>query len=161
MILLMTILTGFKAIKINTDQKSTIEDLNKGAIELERYKKELLDKSAEIDEQEAMIKELNQDILELTNAYETVKAQNVALTDKVVYLTFDDGPSSQSTSKIIEILKLYDVKATFFVQGRNIAKNAEALKMIHEAGHAIGNHSYSHNYTLIYSDDDSDRKSVV
>ncbi|HSN67113.1 MAG TPA: polysaccharide deacetylase family protein [Fusibacter sp.] len=155
LILLMTILTGFKAIKINTDQKSTIEDLNKGAIELERYKKELLDKSAEIDEQEAMIKELNQDILELTNAYETVKAQNEALTDKVVYLTFDDGPSSQSTAKIIEILKLYDVKATFFVQGRNVAKNAEALKMIHEAGHAIGNHSYSHNYTLIYSDEDS------
>ena len=49
LILLMTILTGFKAIKINTDQKSTIEDLNKGAIELERYKKELLDKSVEID----------------------------------------------------------------------------------------------------------------
>lgn len=155
LILLMTILTGFKAIKINTDQKSTIEDLNKGAIELEHYKKELLDKSAEIDEQEAMIKELNQDIIELTNAYETVKAQNEALTDKVVYLTFDDGPSSQSTAKIIEILKLYDVKATFFVQGRNVAKNAEALKMIHKAGHAIGNHSYSHNYTLIYSDEDS------
>lgn len=155
LILLMTILTGFKAIKINTDQKSTIEDLNKGAIELEHYKKELLDKSAEIDEQEAMIKELNQDIIELTNAYETVKAQNEALTDKVVYLTFDDGPSSQSTAKIIEILKLYDVKATFFVQGRNVAKNAEALKRIHKAGHAIGNHSYSHNYTLIYSDEDS------
>ncbi len=155
LILLMTILTGFKAIKINTDQKSTIEDLNKGAIELEQYKKELLDKTAEIDEQEAMIKELNQDILDLTNAYEIVKAQNEALTDKVVYLTFDDGPSSQSTAKIIEILKLYDVKATFFVQGRNVAKNAEALKMIYKAGHAIGNHSYSHNYTLIYSDEDS------
>ena len=155
LILLMTILTGFKAIKINTDQKSTIEDLNKGAIELEQYKKELLDKTAEIDEQEAMIKELNQDILDLTNAYEIVKAQNEALTDKVVYLTFDDGPSSQSTAKIIEILKLYDVKATFFVQGRNVAKNAEALKMIYEAGHTIGNHSYSHNYTLIYSDEDS------
>lgn len=162
LIILMTILTGFKAIKINTDQKfqivtykSTIEELNKGAIELEHYKKVLLEKTSEIDEQEAMIKELNQDILELTNAYEVVKAQNEALTDKVVYLTFDDGPSSQSTAKIIEILKLYDVKATFFVQGRNVAKNAEALKMIHESGHVIGNHSFSHNYTLIYSDEDS------
>jgi peptidoglycan/xylan/chitin deacetylase (PgdA/CDA1 family) len=162
LILLMTILTGFKAIQINTDQKfqigtykSMIDDLNKGAIELERYKMELLDKLAKINEQEAMIKELNQDILDLTHAYEVVKSQNEALSDKVVYLTFDDGPSSQSTAKIIEILKLYDVKATFFVQGRNVAKNSEALKMIYDAGHTIGNHSYSHNYTLIYSDEDS------
>ena len=162
LILLMTILTGFKAIQINTDQKfqivtykSTIQALNEGATKLEQYKNELIDKTAEIDEKEMMIKELKQEILELTFAYEMVKAQNKALTDKVVYLTFDDGPSSKSTAKIIEILKLYDIKATFFVQGRNVVKNSESLKLIHEAGHAIGNHSYSHNYTLIYSDEDS------
>ncbi len=162
LIMLMSFLTGFKAIQINTDQKfqiatykSTIADLNKGAIELEQYKKERIDNKAELDEKKMMIQELNQDILELTTAYEIVKSQNKALSDKVVYLTFDDGPSSKSTAKIIEILKTYDVKATFFVQGRNVAKNSEALKLIYEAGHAIGNHSYSHNYTLIYSDEDS------
>lgn len=160
LIILMSFLTGFKAIQINNDQKfqlatykSTIEDLNKGAIELEQYKKQLIETKAEIDEKDKMIQELNQDILDLTNAYEIVKSQNKALSDKVVYLTFDDGPSSKSTAKIIEILKLYDVKATFFVQGRNVVKNSEALKLIYEEGHAIGNHSYSHNYTLIYSDE--------
>lgn len=142
---LMTVLTSAKAIQINTEQKNqiiayqtTIKELEKGTDELEN-----------------IIKTLNEDIVNLTKAYERVKAQNEALTDKVVYLTFDDGPSSKSTAKIIEILKLYDVKATFFVQGKNVIKNPESLKLIQDAGHTIGNHSFAHNYTLIYSDEDS------
>ncbi len=162
LVILLTILTGFKTLQINFEQKSKIssyksliEDLNINAIELEVYKNKLIEKDSEIDDKEKMIKELNGNILDLTNAYGTVKAQNEALTDKVVYLTFDDGPSSKSTAKIIEILKRYDVKATFFVQGRNASRYSESLKMIYDAGHAIGNHSYSHNYSLIYSDEDS------
>lgn len=153
--ILMILLTGAKAIQINAEQKNqivtyetTIETLKKGTDDLDDYKNKL-------NEKDNIIKSLNENIVDLTNAYEIVKAQNVALTDKVVYLTFDDGPSSKSTARIIEILKRYDVKATFFVQGRNVVKNSESLKLIHEAGHAIGNHSFSHNYTLIYSDEDS------
>lgn len=162
LIVMMTVLTGAKAIQINNEQKNQIntcqtmiEDLKKGADELNAYKDLVREKNAELIEKDKAIKALNKDIVDITSAYEIVKAQNEALTDKVVYLTFDDGPSSKSTAKILEILKLYDVKATFFVQGKNAIKNAESLKLIHDAGHAIGNHSYSHNYTLIYSDEDS------
>ncbi len=162
LIVLMAILSGLRALQINSEQKlqigtykSTIEALNKNAIDLENDKRKLNEKKAKSDEKESIIKALNQDILDLKAAYDTVKRQNEALTDKVVYLTFDDGPSSRSTAKIIEILKRYDVKATFFVQGRNVVKNPESLKLIYEGGHAIGNHSYSHNYTVIYSDEDS------
>jgi peptidoglycan/xylan/chitin deacetylase (PgdA/CDA1 family) len=70
---------------------------------------------------------------------------------KVVYLTFDDGPSEKTTPKILDILKEYDVKATFFVVGNLAEKNPDMVKRIHEEGHVIGNHSYTHNYKHIYS----------
>lgn len=69
---------------------------------------------------------------------------NIETTDKVVYLTFDDGPTKE-TSKIIDLLEELNVKATFFLIGNNIEKNMEDAKLIVEKGHDIGNHSYSHN----------------
>lgn len=68
---------------------------------------------------------------------------------KKVYLTFDDGPS-ENTDKILDILKEYDVKATFFVNGRTSDENKERLKRIVNEGHTIGMHSYSHDYYTIY-----------
>jgi len=69
---------------------------------------------------------------------------------KRVYLTFDDGPSS-NTTKILDKLKEYDVKATFFVTGAN----GKALKALYgrivDEGHGIGVHSYSHKYDEIYA----------
>lgn len=70
--------------------------------------------------------------------------------DKVAYLTFDDGPSVVVTPQILEILDEYGIKATFFVIGRMAEKYPEILKETFEAGHSIGNHSYSHNYGYIY-----------
>ena len=69
---------------------------------------------------------------------------------KVAYLTFDDGPSSNVTPQILDILKEYDVKATFFVIGNLAEQYPELIKRIHDEGHAIGNHTYSHNYKYIY-----------
>lgn len=72
---------------------------------------------------------------------------------KVVYLTFDDGPSTTNTPQVLDILDRYNVKATFFVLGKSLDKNDEAkviLKDIAERGHAIGNHTYSHNYSYLY-----------
>ena len=69
---------------------------------------------------------------------------------KVAYLTFDDGPSRNVTPKILDILYSYDIKATFFVVGKQAEKNPDILKRIYEEGHAIGNHSYSHNYGYLY-----------
>ena len=72
---------------------------------------------------------------------------------KIAYLTFDDGPSEHSTEKILDILKINDIKATFFVLGSAIDNNSrseEILKRIAKEGHAIGSHGYSHNYSQLY-----------
>lgn len=69
---------------------------------------------------------------------------------KFAYLTFDDGPSANVTPVILDILKKYDIKATFFVVGTMVEKYPEMLKRIHDEGHIIGNHSYSHDYKYLY-----------
>lgn len=66
-----------------------------------------------------------------------------------VYLTFDDGPSI-NTEAILDILKEYDVKATFFVTGRDKTAYEDTLRRIVEEGHTLGMHSYSHDYQEIY-----------
>jgi len=67
-----------------------------------------------------------------------------------IYLTFDDGPG-RYTEEVLRILDEYGVKATFFVVGNSVTKYPEQLRMIAEAGHSIGAHSMTHNYSLIYS----------
>lgn len=66
-----------------------------------------------------------------------------------VYLTFDDGPSS-NTDKILDILKENQVKATFFVTGKEDEASKERYKRIVAEGHTLGMHSYSHKYSVIY-----------
>ena len=61
-----------------------------------------------------------------------------------IALTFDDGPSSRATPKILDILKENDVKATFFVCGKFIEENKDILKREADEGHLIGNHTYTH-----------------
>jgi polysaccharide deacetylase family sporulation protein PdaB len=63
---------------------------------------------------------------------------------KLVALTFDDGPDNKYTLQILEILKEYNVKATFFMVGIQVKKYPETAKKIVEEGHSIGNHSWSH-----------------
>ena len=61
-----------------------------------------------------------------------------------VALTFDDGPNEPYTSEILKVLDKYQVKATFFMLGKNVEKHPEVAGAIAKAGHAIGNHSYTH-----------------
>lgn len=74
--------------------------------------------------------------------------------EKIAFLTFDDGTSTTVTPKILKILSKYGVKATFFLTGRNIENGGvtakDLVKDIFEQGHAIGNHSYSHEYKTLY-----------
>ena len=63
---------------------------------------------------------------------------------KYVVLTFDDGPHPQYTSKILDILKKYNAKATFFVIGKNAEQYPDLVKREFSEGHEIGNHTYSH-----------------
>jgi len=71
-----------------------------------------------------------------------------------VYLTFDDGPS-ENTRAILDVLKEYDVKATFFVTGQQALSHPERYREIAQEGHTIGMHSYSHVYSEIYESVDS------
>ncbi len=71
-----------------------------------------------------------------------------------VYLTFDDGPSIY-TDDILDILDQYEVKATFFVVGKETDSAKKAMKEIVERGHTLGMHSYTHKYADIYSSVDS------
>lgn len=101
-----------------------------------------------------------QDIL-IRDYYLKIEEENIKRTnediksEKNAYLTFDDGPSKNNTLEILRVLDEYDVKATFFVLGSMAEKNPETLKLIHENGHSIGNHSYSHKYGCIYKNSDN------
>ena len=93
-------------------------------------------------------------IVEDSSGNKTMVTRNVKILDKkknigTIYLTFDDGPSN-NTSKILDILKQEDIKATFFLVNFNSSYNP-AVKRIYDEGHSIGIHSYTHNYKLIYS----------
>jgi peptidoglycan-N-acetylglucosamine deacetylase len=63
---------------------------------------------------------------------------------KQIYLTFDDGPTPEVTPWVLEQLKKFNAKATFFCLGRNVDRYPEIYKQILSEGHAVGNHTYSH-----------------
>lgn len=67
--------------------------------------------------------------------------------EKVVALTFDDGPDPLYTGFVLDVLKEKNVKATFFILGENAEQNPDLLQRISVEGHEIGNHGYSHSYT--------------
>ncbi len=67
----------------------------------------------------------------------------VATTEKLIALTFDDGPD-ESTEEILDVLNKYNVRATFFVVGKNCLERVDTLKRIALEGHEVGNHTYTH-----------------
>ncbi len=74
---------------------------------------------------------------------------------KTMYLTFDDGPSEENTTAVLDILREHDIKATFFVVGENVRKHPEVARRIVEEGHTIGIHCNRHEYDVIYESVDS------
>ena len=128
--------------------------------------------SGRIRQQEAVIQELEDENKNLAGAFfaETIEeSEREALQEeqdtetpaageeeenrKKIYLTFDDGPSS-NTDEILDILKAYDVKATFFVVGKTDEASRKAYRRIVEEGHTLGMHSYSHSYEDIYDSEE-------
>jgi len=67
---------------------------------------------------------------------------------KVVALTFDDGPDKEQTPKVLDILKEYDIKTTFFYIGSKIKGNESILLRMKEEGHLIGNHTFNHFFSF-------------
>lgn len=64
--------------------------------------------------------------------------------DKVLYLTFDDGPIPDVTNEVLDILNEYNAKATFFCVGENVSKNPHIFGRVIRNGHAVGSHTYNH-----------------
>jgi len=71
--------------------------------------------------------------------------------EKVIALTFDDGPSEARTPALLALLKQKQVQATFFMLGRNIEKHRKIAQQVQQDGHLIGNHSYSHPRMILKS----------
>lgn len=63
---------------------------------------------------------------------------------KIAYITFDDGPIPEVTPRVLDVLKRYGVKATFFMVGENIDKHPDLYRRVIAEGHAVGNHTYHH-----------------
>lgn len=89
-----------------------------------------------------------------------ISIKNVDQEKKAIYLTFDDGPSI-ITDRVLDILKENDVKATFFIIGNQIKGFENVLKRIHDDGHSIGLHTYTHKFKRIYSSRDTFIKEML
>lgn len=97
----------------------------------------------------------------ITGEYQDKVAEGIAqgiqayFNPKTMYLTFDDGPSEENTSAVLDILKERNIKATFFVVGENVRKHPDVAKRIVEEGHTIGIHCNNHDYKQLYKSVDS------
>lgn len=69
---------------------------------------------------------------------------NLPTKEKVIYLTFDDGPIPEVTDFVLEVLDKYKAKAVFFCVGDNIRKHPEVFAKVLQSGHKVGNHTYNH-----------------
>lgn len=79
---------------------------------------------------------------------------------KKIALTFDDGPHPRNTPEILKILNKYGIKATFFVIGVNVKNYPETLSMVVDAGHELGNHTYSHKVLKCRSKEDISKEII-
>ncbi|RQD76097.1 MAG: hypothetical protein D5R97_04975 [Candidatus Syntrophonatronum acetioxidans] len=118
--------------------------------ELEQQKRRLLEEKEDYQQE---IRELEAERNRLARELQDLKDPDPGTPPpahgEVAYLTFDDGPSPQ-TEDVLDILKDYQVPATFFVIGRDNPFGHRMYRRIVEEGHALGNHTYSHDYSRIY-----------
>ncbi|MEH2942448.1 polysaccharide deacetylase family protein [Lachnospiraceae bacterium KK002] len=140
-ILTTSILTVTLFVKL-LHMENRLDELAKSVISVEQVVENQQEKSA------ASPKETAETLDTVKNGTEEDNLLKEGQTQKV-YLTFDDGPS-ESTSRILDILKEKNVKATFFVIGQEDAESKELYQRIVAEGHTLGMHSFSHKYNVIY-----------
>lgn len=147
---LLTFIVGATIVIKNTAEKKRLEKLEaeKERIRLEKIEKEKNEPI--IGAKKDSVKKYGFDAKEIYNKLSTFDYSNNG--EKVVFLTFDDGPSTTNTPKILDTLNKHSVKATFFIKGDSLESNGapEILKRTFDEGHAIAHHSYSHNYKTLY-----------
>lgn len=116
-------------------------------------------KAQEINGKDKADKDLSTKVANAADTYDIQKISDISsgrgVKDgrKIAFLTFDDGPSTTVTPQVLDVLKNNNIKATFFTVGNLIESNnssKEIIKRIFKEGHAIGNHSYSHEMKILY-----------
>lgn len=142
-VIMMTIITLMLVIYYVVDTSLRVKKSKKYAEQIIEYQKqqEEIEKQKEIERQAKIPKLTDVGKEKLKNIYKSET--------KVAYLTFDDGPS-RNTQQILDILKQYNIKATFFVLGSQVEIFPETTNRIYNEGHYIANHGYSHRYSNIY-----------
>lgn len=171
-----------EAFQLQEDNSKLQEDNSKLDTELTDNTAQLKERESYVAGQKEYISELSEQIDSLTNnednegeetdssseddsdtdgnsasdSYPNLYAEGYSPQDskKIVYLTFDDGPSNL-TPQVLDLLDRYNAKATFFVVCKNNEEYAEYLSEIVERGHTLALHSYSHNYNEIYASKDA------
>lgn len=135
---------------IESSQHLDQTSLDESAL-LDNINEELVEENANLSSQDELISG-TEDVEEELISVDPIRTIEDVLSSstKKVYLTFDDGPSL-NTTEILDILAEYDVKATFFVVGREEEEYLDLYKRIVDEGHTIGIHSYSHVYSEIYA----------
>lgn len=128
-------------------------EVDKLAEEVDKIDSEINSTESEIASLDEKIKKLESEKNELSIKVASKKEQAIINNYKTAYLTFDDGPS-YLTPQILDILKKYNAKATFFVVNATEGNKDILNRMIAE-GHTIGLHSATHQYSYIYSSDDA------
>lgn len=116
---------------------------------MEKYPVELVNADTEEEKEDGKAHAAEVEATEAVPTSEPEKEDQTLIEGKKVYLTFDDGPS-YNTEEILDILKKYKVKATFFVIGQTDEHSIKMYKRICEEGHTLAMHSYSHQYDKIY-----------
>lgn len=134
-----------------------VDSLKKEIESLQKEKQILTKKNNELkSKQEEYLKKIKniQPKQIITQTSSASSEKNTSGDNKIAYLTFDDGPSN-NTLQILDILKKEKIKGTFFVTGKTDDFSMSTYKKIINEGHSIGNHSYSHDYSYIYKNEDN------
>ena len=140
------------------------KELDEAQKELDRFYEKYEENAELVKEYRNKINELEKEQQSLKEEIQRLEQENKKLreqarkpepapspgpTGKTAYLTFDDGPS-HNTEKVLDILKDYGIKATFFVCGNDTPFGHRMYQRMVNEGHVIGNHTYTHNYETIY-----------
>ncbi len=134
----------------NSSLKSELKKAKEEMEKLEKERDSLKKKNSSLQKENATLTAKKNSSGKTSSASKTTSSKNNSVSSKgpkTCYLTFDDGPSD-NTLKILNILDKYNAKATFFVIN---TKKVSYVKKIHEKGHTIGLHTYTHDYSKLYA----------
>ncbi|MEW8957431.1 polysaccharide deacetylase family protein, partial [Clostridium sp.] len=141
---------------INKQNKKNSQNINVQASKEEEKESSPKEQNENIEKEPSNSKNVNSEgekyAIDAKEVKKMVEGKSEKDGKKMAFLTFDDGPSTTVTPEVLDCLKSKDVKATFFLVGNAVdnPKHEDLVKRIFNEGHAIANHSYTHNYKSLY-----------